>query len=32
MTHPSFVMHQGTVIVEPAKQEKKGLAKLFSGK
>jgi imidazolonepropionase-like amidohydrolase len=30
MTHPSFVMHQGAVIVEPAKQEKKGLAKLFS--
>ena len=29
MTHPSFVMHQGAVVVEPAKQEKKGLAKLF---
>jgi imidazolonepropionase-like amidohydrolase len=32
MTHPSFVMHQGTVIVDPGKPEKKGLAKLFGGK
>jgi imidazolonepropionase-like amidohydrolase len=32
MSRPAFVMHQGTVIVEPGKTEKKGLAKLFGGK
>jgi imidazolonepropionase-like amidohydrolase len=32
MTHPSFVMHQGVVVVDPGKPEKKGLAKLFGGK
>ena len=29
MTKPSFVMHRGVVFTEPAKPEKKGLAKLF---
>lgn len=29
---PAFVMHQGTVIVEPPEKEKKGLAKLFGGR
>jgi imidazolonepropionase-like amidohydrolase len=32
LTHPAFVMHEGTVIVEPPVKEKKGLAKLFGGK
>lgn len=30
MTKPSFVMHAGVVVLEPAKAEKKGLAKLLS--